>query len=159
MLVLAEDPDLQERLRSERGLIPGFIEEVLRVESPIRATSRISRCPVHVGDTEIPRGSVVTLVYGAANRDPDRFPDPDRFDPDRVNARENLAFGRGLHMCPGAPLARTESRIALESMLDRMADIRISEAHHGPPDDRHVEWTDWYLLRGPARPHLEFTPI
>lgn len=156
--IIAEEPALQERLRHDRKLIPGFLEEVLRVESPIKATSKIARFPTTVGSTAIPAGAIVTMLLGAANRDPHQFENPEVFDPERPNARRHLAFSRGVHSCPGAPLARSEARIALERMLDRMADIRISEAAHGPAGNRRYEWTNWYLLRGPMRLHLEFTP-
>jgi cytochrome P450 len=156
--ILGEDTDLQERLRQDRPLIPNFIEEVLRFESPLRAVSRIARFPTTAGQVPIPSGTTVTLLLGAANRDPDRFDHPADFDVDRTNARENLAFGRGIHACPGGPLARVEARVALERILDRMADIRISESRHGPAADRRYEFTEWYLLRGPLRLHLEFTP-
>jgi len=159
LLILGEDADLQARLRRDRALIPNFIEEVLRFESPVRAVSRIARFPAAVAGVSIPAGTTVTLLLGAANRDPRRFDHPADFDVDRPNARENLAFGRGIHACPGGPLARAEARIALGRILDRMADIRISEAAHGPAGDRHYEFTTWYLLRGPMRLHLEFTPI
>jgi cytochrome P450 len=156
--ILGEDTDLQERLRQDRPLIPNFIEEVLRFESPLRAVSRIARFPTTAAQVPIPAGTTVTLLLGAANRDPSRFDRPSDFDIDRTNARENLAFGRGIHACPGGPLARVEARVALERILDRMAQIRISESLHGPASDRHYEFTKWYLLRGPIRLHLEFTP-
>ena len=72
------------------------------------------------------------VVNGAANRDPRRFDDPDTFDPERKNARQHLAFGRGIHSCPGAPLARAETRVGLERLLDRTTDIRIREAQARP---------------------------
>jgi cytochrome P450 len=155
---LGEDAELQERLRRDRSLIPNFLEEVLRIESPLRAVSRIARASTSLAGAQIPAGATVTLLLGAANRDPRRFEQPAEFDVERTNARENLAFGRGIHACPGAPLARAEARIALERVLDRMTDIRISEEAHGPAGARHYEYTRWYLLRGPMRLHLEFTP-
>ena len=90
------------------------------------------------------------VVNGAANRDPRRFEDPDTFDPERKNARQHLAFGRGIHSCPGAPLARAETRVGLERLLDRTTDIRISEAHHGPAGKPPLPiHSDLH----PARPH------
>ncbi|MGV0803210.1 cytochrome P450, partial [Mycolicibacterium elephantis] len=89
---------------------------------------RLSRVPTTVGDQQLGAGCTVMVINGAANRDPRRFEDPDRFDPDRKNARQHLAFGRGIHSCPGAPLARAETRVGLERLLDRTSDIRISEA-------------------------------
>ena len=96
------------------------------------------------------------VVNGAANRDPRRFEDPDTFDPERKNARQHLAFGRGIHSCPGAPLARAETRVGLERLLDRTTDIRISEAHHGPAGDRRYQYIPTYILRGLTELHLEF---
>ena len=156
---LGEDAELQDQLRRDRSLIPNFVEEVLRAESPLRAVSRLARVPASVAGAQIPAGTAVTLLLGAANRDPRRFDDPAAFDPERRNARENLAFGRGIQRVPGAPLARAEARIALERILDRMDDIRISAEAHGPAGARHFEYTKWYLLRGPLRLHLDFTPV
>ena len=78
---------------------------------------------------------------------------------DRPNAREHVSFGHGIHTCPGAPLARAEARVSIERLLDRMADIRISEAQHGPAGARRYEYTPIYLLRGLEQLHLEFTPV
>jgi cytochrome P450 len=98
------------------------------------------------------------VLNGAANRDPRRFDDPAEFRPDRANARQHLAFGHGVHTCPGAPLARTEARVSIERILDRMLDLTVSEAEHGPPGDRHYEYAPTYILRGLTKLHLEFTP-
>ena len=99
------------------------------------------------------------VINGAANRDPRRFEDPDTFDAERKNARQHLAFGRGIHSCPGAPLARAETRVGLERLLDRTTDIRISEAHHGPAGDRRYQYIPTYILRGLTELHLEFDVI
>jgi cytochrome P450 len=101
----------------------------------------------------------VTLLNGAANRDPRHFDHPGDFRLDRANAKEHLAFGRGIHSCPGGPLARAEGRIGLERILDRMGDVGISEEHHGPPGDRRYEFEPTYILRGLNSLHLEFTPL
>jgi cytochrome P450 len=87
-----------------------------------------------------------------------KFADPNRFDVERPNSRQHLSFGRGVHTCPGGPLARAEGRITLERVLDRMTDIRIDEAEHGPADARHYEYLPTYILRGLRQLHLEFTP-
>ncbi|ORA36484.1 cytochrome P450 [Mycobacterium aquaticum] len=154
--VLGEQPDIQRRLREDRSLIPNFIEEALRIESPVKGDFRLSRCPVTVGDAELSAGTTVMVLNGAANRDPRRFQDPDTFDPARKNARQHLAFGRGIHSCPGAPLARAETRVGIERLLDRTTDIRISEAEHGPAGARRYTYIPTFILRGLTELHLEF---
>jgi cytochrome P450 len=156
--VLAEHPDLQELLRSEHDRIPNFVEEVLRIESPIKGDFRLARVPATVGGVDIPAGTTVMLLNGAANRDPRRFDRPAEFDADRPNAREHLAFGHGIHFCPGAPLARTEARIAVQRMLERTSGIRIADEHHGPAGARRFRYVPTYMLRGLQALHLEFEP-
>ncbi len=107
----------------------------------------------------MPAGTTVMMLNGAANRDPRRFECPHEFQVDRANARQHIAFGHGIHTCPGAPLARAETRISLERIFDRMADIRISESEHGPASARHYDYEPTYILRGLSNLHLEFTPI
>jgi len=155
--VLAEHPDIQRRVRNERDLIPNFIEETLRMESPVKGDFRLARVPATVGGVEIPAGTTLMLLNGAANRDPRRFDDPAAFDPARANARHHLAFGRGIHTCPGAPLARAEARVSIERILDRTSDIRISERVHGPADARRYRYLPTFILRGLTRLNLEFT--
>jgi cytochrome P450 family 150 subfamily A5 len=154
--VMGDQPDIQRRLRDDRSLLPNFIEECLRIESPVKGDFRLSRTPTTVGSEALAAGCTVMVVNGAANRDPRRFEDPDTFDPERKNARQHLAFGRGIHSCPGAPLARAETRVGLERLLDRTTDIRISEKHHGPPGQRRYQYIPTYILRGLTTLHLEF---
>ncbi|MBU8831415.1 cytochrome P450 [Mycolicibacterium goodii] len=154
--ILGEQPEIQRRLREDRSLIPNFIEEALRIESPVKGDFRLSRCPVTIGDTELGAGTTVMVLNGAANRDPRRFEDPDTFDPARKNARQHLAFGRGIHSCPGAPLARAETRVGLERLLDRTTDIRIADAAHGPAGERRYTYIPTFILRGFTELHLEF---
>lgn len=156
VMLIAEDPELQARLRAERDLIANFVEETLRYESPVRGDFRLSRVPVTVGEVAIPAGSTVMLVNAAANRDPRNFPAPDTFDAHRKNARTHIAFGRGVHSCPGAPLARAEARVSLERLLDRTANIRINEEVHGPRDDRRYRYLPTFILRGLTKLHIEF---
>ncbi|MGH3633132.1 cytochrome P450 [Mycobacterium sp.] len=156
--VLGESPDIQQQLRNDRSLVPNFIEEALRIESPVKGDFRLSRVPVTLGGVEIPAGTTVMVVNGAANRDPRRFENPDTFDPTRKNARQHIAFGRGIHSCPGAPLARAETRVAIERLLDRTDEIRISDAKHGPAGERRYQYVPTYILRGLTELHLEFTP-
>ena len=154
--VLAEDPDMQRRLREDRDRIPGFIEETLRTESPVKGDFRLSRVPVTVGGVDLPAGTYVMVLNGAANRDPRHFDDPDRFDETRPNARHHIAFGRGIHTCPGAPLARAEARVAIERLLDRTSDIAISEREHGPAGARRYRYIRTFIMRGLTQLHLEF---
>ena len=154
--VLAEDPGMQRRLREDRDRIPGFIEETLRAESPVKGDFRLSRVPVTVGGVDLPAGTYVMVLNGAANRDPRHFDHPDRFDETRPNARHHIAFGRGIHTCPGAPLARAEARVAIERLLDRTSDIAISEREHGPAGARRYRYIRTFILRGLTQLHLEF---
>jgi cytochrome P450 family 150 subfamily A5 len=156
---LGERPEIQQQLRERRDLIPGFVEEMLRSESPVKAHFRMARRDTSVGGVDVPAGTTVMLVIGAVNRDGCRFAQPDDFLVDRRNALEHIAFARGTHACLGQSLARAESRVALESVLDRMGDIRISESEHGPAGDRHYEYDPTYLFRGLKSLHLEFTPL
>ncbi len=154
---LGDRPEIQERLRADRGLVGAFIEESLRMQSPTKVDFRLARKTTTLGGAPIKAGTVVMLCLGAANRDPRRFDDPDTFRLDRKNVREHLAFGRGIHTCAGAPLARAEGRVTVNRLLDRMSDIRISEAEHGPRDGRKYAYEPTFLLRGLSALHIEFT--
>jgi cytochrome P450 len=158
MRYLCEYPQLQDELREHRERIPDFIEETLRIESPVKADFRLTRRATTVGGVAIRPGTPVMLLNGAANRDPRRFECPAEFRLDRANAKEHIAFGRGAHACPGGPLARAEGRISLERILDRMRNIRLSEEHHGPAAARHFEYEPTWVLRGLRQIHIEFTP-
>jgi cytochrome P450 len=157
--LLAERPEIQRKLRKEPERIPAFVEEVLRFNSPVKANFRMARKTTKVAGVEIPAGSNVLLLLGAAGRDSRRFGNPDEFDLERDNAREHIAFGRGIHSCPGAPLVRSEGRITVERMLGRLDDIRISDARHGPPGARRFEYSPSYILHGLDALHLEFAPL
>jgi cytochrome P450 len=154
--ILVEQPELQALLRAEPHRIPNFVEETLRIESPIKGDFRLSRVPSTVGGVDLPAGTTVMLLNGAANRDPRRFPEPDTFDVDRANARHHVSFGRGIHTCPGAPLARAEGRVAIERLLGRTTDIRVSERVHGPADARRYRYIPTYILRGLTHLNLEW---
>jgi cytochrome P450 len=156
--ILGECPHLQQRLRAEPAHIVNFVEETLRLESPAKALSRLARATTSIGGVTIPAGTVTTIGLGAANRDPRHFEQPDQFDLDRRNVRDHIAFSRGAHACPGAPLARLEARITLEHFLKRTSDIRISQREHGAPGARRYQYDPTYLLRGLSALHIEFTP-
>jgi cytochrome P450 family 150 subfamily A5 len=157
--LMGERPDLQDRLRSERERIPSFVEECVRLESPLQGEFRLARVHTTVGGVDIPAGTSVYLANGAANRDPRQFDHPAELRLDRQNGRQHLGFGFGIHTCAGAPLARAEARVSAERLLERLADIRISEAYHGPPGARRYEYTPLFLMRGLENLHLEFTPV
>jgi cytochrome P450 len=156
---IAERLELQQLLRNDRSRIPNFIEETLRFDGPIKGDFRLSRTPTTIGGVAVPAGTTIMVLNGAANRDPRKFENPNEFVVDRANARNHIAFGFGVHTCPGAPLARAETVVSLERVLDRMADIKISEVHHGPPDARRYEYAPTYILRGLQALHLEYTPV
>lgn len=156
--VLGERPDLQQVLREDRDRIPNFIEETLRLYSPLRGQFRLTRLSTTLGGVDIPAGSTVMLLPGAANRDPRVFETPATFDVDRANARQHLAFGHGIHTCLGAPLARSEGRVTLNRLLDRMVDVRVSEKIHGTEGQRRYDYLPTYFLYGLTNLHLEFAP-
>jgi cytochrome P450 len=158
MQILGERPDIQAELRHHRERIPDFIEETLRIYSPVKCNFRLARVSTTVAGVDIPAGTTVVVFVGATNRDPRRFERPNEFMWNRPKAREHLAFGRGAHTCVGAPLARAEVRVSFERLLDRLSDIRISEKMHGPPEQRRYEYEPTYLLRGMKELHVEFTP-
>ena len=157
--ILGETPDIQAALREDRSRIPTFVEETLRFESPVKSHFRLARQSTAVGAVPVPAGTTVMLLPGACNRDPLKFEEPNQFRIDRPNVREHIAFGRGNHSCPGAPLARAEGRISLNKILDRMSDITISESSHGPTDSRRYEYEPTFILRGLTELHLEFKPV
>ncbi|MFI6685632.1 cytochrome P450 [Streptomyces sp. NPDC050485] len=124
------------------GLLDGAVEEMLRYEGPVEtATFRFAREPVLVGDALIPAGAPVLVALAAAGRDPDRYPDPDRFDIRRAG-QGHLAFGHGIHFCLGAPLARMEGRIAIRTLLERAPDLQLATKAD------QLEWLPGMLIRG-----------
>ncbi|TFV59735.1 cytochrome P450 [Mycobacterium sp. PS03-16] len=156
--VLGDHPELQQQLRADRSRIPNFIEECLRMDSPVKTVFRMVRKSTKVGDVDAPAGTTVMVSPGAVNRDPRRFDNPHEFDINRRNVREHLAFSRGIHSCPGAPLARVEGRVSLERILDRLGDIAIDEEHHGTPEARRYTYEPTFILRGLTDLHITFDP-
>lgn len=128
MRILAEQPALADELRADREAIPNFVEECLRLESPIKGPFRLALRNTRLAGVDIPMGSIVMAMNGAANRDPRVFADGDRFDAKRPNARRSIAFGHGEHFCPGASLARAEARISFERLLARLDDLQLVDA-------------------------------
>jgi cytochrome P450 len=141
MRILAEQPALTEELRSDPGAIPNFVEECLRLESPIKGSFRLALRDTKLAGVDIPAGSMVMAMVGAANRDPRVFADPDRFDAKRSNVRRNIAFGHGEHFCPGASLARAEARISFERLIARLDDFRLV-------DPSALSYVKTFIIRG-----------
>jgi cytochrome P450 len=157
--VVGERPDLQQRLREDRSLIPNFVEECLRIEGPVKGDFRLAKKPTSLAGVDVPAGSFLYISNSAANRDARKFENPGEFELDRKNARLHVAFGAGRHACPGAPLARAEAVVSLNRMFDRTSDIRISEKVHGPRDARRYSYLPTFILRGLTHINLEFDPV
>ncbi len=141
LLLLIENPEEQARLRADPSLIPNAVEEMLRLESPTAGMWRVVTEDTEIGGVPVKRGTMLHLRYAAANRDPAKYEDPDRFDVGRKNARTHLAFGRGIHMCIGNMLSRKELVVAFQEILRRMDDLTLE------PGAR-LEWPPNMLLRG-----------
>jgi len=148
LLTLLRRPSEMERLRADSSLVPSAVEELLRYESPSQHTARLAPDDLMLGDKSICRGQAVIAVMGAANRDPARFPDPDRLDLARTDNR-HLAFGWASHFCFGAPLARIEGQIALETMLRRLPGLQLAAAS--------IAWRPNLGLRGLTALPVSFT--
>jgi cytochrome P450 len=125
--LLVERPELWQQLREDRSLVEPVIEETLRYEGPVQRLFRTVTRDVEVSGVKIAQGERITIFYGAANRDPSAFPEPDEFRLDR-DLRNHVAFGMGIHYCLGAPLARAEARISLNAFLDRFPLLKRGEA-------------------------------
>ncbi|MFF4754350.1 cytochrome P450 [Streptomyces sp. NPDC002514] len=151
MLTLLRHPEYLHRLRDDPGLAARIVEELLRYEPPVQlVTQRTCIADVDVRGVTIPRGSRIWLVLAAGNRDPERFHEPDRFDPDRGDI-QHLGFGSGIHSCFGAPLARIETQIALSELARRLDNPRLVE---DPPPYRENA-----LLRGPRHLDVSFDDL
>jgi cytochrome P450 len=141
MLTLLRNPDVLERLRKDPNLAVPIVEELLRFEPPVQLVpQRTTVADIEVRGVTIPKGASLWLVLAAGNRDPDRFEDPDRFNPDRGDI-QHLGFGSGIHSCFGAPLARLEAQLALSELARRLENPRLLE---DPPPYRQNA-----VLRGP----------
>jgi cytochrome P450 len=156
--LIGDRPELQQQLRANRDLISRFVEETLRLEGPIKGEFRLALKSTTLGGVDIPAGTTMMLLNGAANRDPRQFADPGELRIERPNSRRHMAFGHGIHTCPGAPLARSEVRVSIERLFDRTEHIAISEAAHGPATARSYDYMPTYMFRGLMSLNLEFTP-
>jgi cytochrome P450 len=124
---MAREPELTTRMRADRTLVNVFVEEAMRVDGPPQRLFRIATRDVEVGGKMIRKGDWVALFFGSANRDPEVFGDPDRFDIDRPNIRQQLSMGHGLHFCLGASLARLEVVAVVNAVLDRYQTIALTD--------------------------------
>ena len=150
MLMLCDDPALQARLRATPDLIPRFVDESLRLESPAQGLYRRCTRDTELGGVRIPAGAIVMLMYGAGNRDGMTFPQPDRLDLTRANGNRHLAFGHGIHSCIGRTLATAELDISVRRLLERLGPIRLAADQPRPARMFH------FNMRALEALHIEF---
>jgi cytochrome P450 len=153
LLQLIRNPDQMAKAKAAAGgrdpkVIVNLVEEALRYETPTAGMWRVVKADTELGGVKIAAGSIVQLRYAAANRDPSKFPDPDKFDIERANARTHLSFGKGPHMCVGNMLSRKEMLVAFDELLERLDDFAV-------PDENAIKVLPNILLRGVT--HLPIT--
>jgi cytochrome P450 len=148
---LADNHDEWWKLKADPTRAAAVVDEALRLSSPTQGMFRVVMRDVDLDGAHIPAGARAMVMFAAANRDPAVFPDPDRFDPDRPNVRSHLAFGAGVHFCIGAPLSRLESVIALEYLVRKWHDFRLTEANT-------FEYEPSFMLRGLTNLFVEWEP-
>jgi cytochrome P450 len=124
---LLANQDAWKAIVADPGLIPGAVEEMLRYDPPILGWRRITTREVELGGVTLPKGAQLFMTFASAHRDAEKFPEPDTFDITRENARNHLSFGKGVHLCIGAPLARLEMRVTLENLVELLPDLRLVE--------------------------------
>lgn len=157
MRYIVDVPGLQNQLRADPGLIPALLEETLRLEGSTKQLSRLARRDTKIGDLPVKAGTKVLIGIPGGNRDPRRWDDPHSFQLDRPKIKEHVAFGRGKHVCAGAPLARAEVRIILEKFLEHTAHIDLDESRHGPPGHRDFDFEPSFIIRGLSELHVKLT--
>jgi cytochrome P450 len=153
LLLLLRNPDQLQKVRTKPELIPNMVEEMLRMESPSAGLWRVIKKDTELAGVKLPAGSMAMVRFAAANRDPAKYEDPDRFDVERKNARTHLAFGRGIHICVGNMLARKELVVAFQELLKRLDDIHLIKDKN---DYQHVPNM---LLRGLKHLHIGFKAV
>jgi cytochrome P450 len=158
MRFIIDQPGLQQQLREKPSLIPAMLEEVLRLEGSTKQTARLARKDTKIADVAVPAGTKLLLALSAANRDPRRWENPNDFALERPRIKEHVGFGRGKHVCAGAPLARVEVRMILEKFLEHTKDIDLNEAVHGPRGARQLDFEPSFIIRGLSALQVTFKP-
>jgi cytochrome P450 len=151
LVLLLGEPGRAETLRSDPALVPMAVEEILRLESPAQGLFRVTTREVELGGVELPEGARLMVHYGSANRDPRVFECPADYDPSRPGLNRHVAFGKGVHFCIGAPLARLELGIALPLLLERLPRLRLAD---GP-----LAWEPIFFARGLERLDVEWDAV
>jgi cytochrome P450 len=141
---LLEERSRWEEVVADPELIAGAVDETLRFDTSVPVWRRVTTRPVTLGGVELPEGAKLFLWLASTGRDPDVFPEPDRFDPRRENARHSLAFGKGIHYCAGASLGKLEARLALEGLITRWPELRLVE-------DQEIPFHPNISFRGPQK--------
>jgi cytochrome P450 len=157
MKYLVEHPELQDRLRADPSLVSAFLEEVLRIEGSTKQTARLARKDAEVGGVKIPAGTRLLVALSAANRDPRRWDNPNELVLGRKKIMEHVGFGRGKHVCAGAPLARVEVRVIMEKFLAATSKIELDRDKH-PNGAADLSYEPSFIIRGLAEMHLKLTP-
>lgn len=152
MLILCQNPQVQDQIRGDDKRIKTFVEEVLRLEAPVQGLPRLVTRDTTLGGTDLPAGSMVMLRYGAANRDGDQFPEPDSVDVERAKAGQQLAFGAGVHFCIGAPLARQELNLGFKALMELGQNWRLDETAPAPEPEPS------FILRNLPQLSVRFDP-
>ena len=150
MLLLCQNPEVQEQLRGNAKLIKTFVEETLRLEAPVQGLPRLVTCDTELGGYPLQAGDMIMLRYGAANRDERQFPEPDSLDVHRAKAGAQLAFGAGVHFCIGAPLARQELNLGFAALLETGENFRLASGAPTPASEVS------FILRNLPELHVEF---
>ena len=151
MRLLGEHPEQWEMLRSDPSRIDRVVEETLRLSTPTQGMWRVVTRETQLGGVTIPSGARLVIVFSSANRDEQLYEEPDRFDPDRENLRNHLAFGKGIHFCLGANLSRLEGQVALQELTRRIESFRLA-------DTNTYDYFPSFMLRGLTHLDIEFTP-
>lgn len=151
IILLAHNPAELAKAKADPKIIPNMVEEILRLASASSGIWRVMTQDAELGGVTLPKGAMVMMRYAAANRDPERYEEPDRFIADRANARTHLAFGRGIHMCVGNMLSRKEMTVAFEELLPRISGITLT-------DETAIVYPPNMMLRGPSAVPVRFEP-